>query len=217
MLDKTKFAHFTVPHSGTRYINKAVEAAIGEQAYQVATPKQYARTEANQTNQKFVFCHIGQRWGEWIETICEQPHIKTWITVRSPIHTWGTHFGHILNHNEQQRIQPVYEKLGQMREQYIALMELAPKVGYIHRVDMDDLSGLSEYLGLDLKEHDQQFSNTTPMKQALRERDLNKMQELCKGTEFFSAFRDYTTPDIKDFFEELGYDIWWYNGQRNAA
>jgi len=217
MLDKTKFAHFTVPHSGTRYINLAIETAIGEQAYQVATPKQYARTaEKRGDQQKFIFCHIGQRWGEWIENICEQPHIKTWITVRSPIHTWGTHYGHIMDHMHESP-RAVYEKLGQMREQYIALMELAPKVGYIHRVDIDDLSQLGDYLGLELKEHDKQFSNMTPMKQALKERDLYKMEELCEGTDFYKAFRDYTTPDIKDFFEELGYDIWWYNEQRNAA
>lgn len=210
MLDKTKYGHFTVPHSGTRYVNKAVSKAIGEKEYQVATPKQYARTEANQDNQKFVFCHIGQRWADWIETINDQPHIKTWITVRSPIHTWGTHWGHLADSSFDH--QGVYEKLGQMRSQYEALLQLAPKVGHIHRVDLDNIQDLGDYLGLELEEHNQTFTKTTPMKEALRNKDVAKIEELCKGTEFYTAFRDYTTPDIKDFFEELGYDIWWYNG-----
>lgn len=214
MLEQTLYGHFTVPHSGTRYINKAVSNAIGEKEYQVASPKQYARTEAKQENQKFIFCHIGQRWGDWINTMCDLPHIKTWITVRSPIHTWGTHWGHLADSSFEH--QAVYEKLGQMRSQYEALIELAPKVGYIHRVE-DDIQNLGDYLGLELEEHNQTFTKTTPMKKALREMDVAKMEELCKGTEFYSAFRDYTTPDIKDFFEDLGYDIWWYNGQRNAA
>ena len=214
MLEDTKFAHFTVPHSGTRYINCAVEEAIGQQAYQVGTPKQYERTRQN-TQQKFVFCHIGQRWQDWIEQIIAEPHIKTWITVRSPIHTWGTHWGHI--YEKIDKVQPVYEKLGQMREQYMALMEVAPQVDYIHRVDMDDLSQLGDFLSLELKEHDRTFSKTTPMKQALKDRDTEKMASLCANSEFWRAFHDYTTPDIKDFFEDLGYDIWWYNGQRNAA
>jgi methionine synthase II (cobalamin-independent) len=212
MLEQTLYAHFTVPHSGTRYINKAVTNAIGEKEYQVNSPKAYARTSEKQENQKFIFCHIGQRWQDWIDYIStEEPHIKTWITVRSPILTWSTHWRHALDNNFE--INSAYQKLGQMRAQYIALEEVAPKVGHIHRVDMDDLSNLGEYLGLDLKEHDRMFSRQAPeMKKALANKDPEELDRLCRGTEFFSAFRDYTTPDIRPFFEELGYDIWWANG-----
>lgn len=90
-----------------------------------------------------------------------------------------------------------------------SLMEVAPTVGHIHRVE-DPIQNLGEYLGLELEPHDQTFSNDSPVKQALRERDDEKLEELCG--EFYTTFRDYTTPEIQDFFEDLGYDIWWTNG-----
>jgi len=217
MFPDIKYAHFTVPHSGTRYINYAVEKALNTNLYQISNLRAYENTHNREgVSTSFMFCHIGPRWEEFVEMVAEQPHIKTWITVRSPIHTWGTHYGHIMDHM-QESPRAVYEQLGQMREQYMALMNVYDKVGYIHRVDIDPLENLGNYLGIKLEEHDNRYSKSTPMKQALRERDLDKMEELCEGTEFYKAFRDYTTPDIKEFFEDLGYDIWWYNGQRNAT
>ena len=158
-----------------------------------------------------MFCHLGQNWEDWIDSVLEQDHIKTWITVRSPIHTWGTHYGHLYAGRSDNNL-AAYEKLGQLRGQYETLQKFAPRVGYIHRVEMDPLSKLGDYLGLELKEHNKTFSNPTPMKEALMNKDLPKIEQLAEGTEFYTAFRDYTTPEFKDFFEDLGYDIWWTNG-----
>lgn len=223
LLPNTKYAHFTVPHSGTRYINEAVKTATGFNPWQVAGLKSLERQrnrKDDRSNEDFIFCHLGQRWDDFINLVCEHDHIKTWITVREPIGTWSTHWGHMWTHqkgNGQVDYQAQYEKLGQLRGQYATLKEFLPKVGYVHRVDIDPISKLGDYLGIELKEHDQTFSNPTPMKKAIIERDLGKIESLCKGHDFWRAFHDHITPDYQDMFEELGYETWWYNGQRNAA
>lgn len=209
MLEQTEFGHFTVPHCGTRYINKAVVNAIGEKEYQVPSKKMYERSKRHQKNQRFIFCHIGPKWEEWITQLCRADHIKTWTTVREPIMTWSTHWGHIEKNLETPL--HVYQKLGQMRCQWESLMRMKDEFQYIHRVE-DPLDGLSEFLGLELEPHEQKFSRPTQIKQALWERDTDKIASLCEGTEFWKAFHDYITPDIAEFYEDLGYDIWWYNG-----
>ena len=220
LLPYTKYAHFTVPHSGTRYVNKAIEKATNTNAWQVAGLKALNRQRSRKDNrhdEKFIFCHLGQRWDDFIQAVIDEEQIKTWITVREPIGTWGTHWGHLSKDLQSANPQTAYEKLGQIRTQYDTLRQFVDKVDYVHRVDLDPLSKLGDFLGLELEEHDQTFSNPTPMKKALIERDLNKIEEMCKGHDFWRAFHDYITPDFKDIFEDLGYDIWWYNGQRNAA
>lgn len=220
LLPYTKYAHFTVPHSGTRYVNHAVEKATNTNAFQVAGLKALNRQRSRKDNrhdEKFVFCHLGQRWDDFIQAVVDEDHIKTWITVREPIGTWGTHWGHLQQDLKGENYQATYEKLGQLRGQYQTLREFLPQVDYVHRVDLDPLSKLGDFLGLELEEHDQTFSNPTPMKKALIERDLSAIEGMCQGHDFWRAFHDYITPDFKDIFEDLGYDIWWYNGQRNAA
>lgn len=217
MLENTKWAHFTVPHSGTRYVNEAVQAATGHKAWQCASLQAIKRLRDRndpRTSEDFIFCHIGQRWDDFIDQVVSEEHIKTWVTVREPINTWGTHWGHLHRHqnaNGDIDFQAQYEKLGQLRGQYATLQSVLPKVGYVHRIE-DGLSGLSEYLGLDLKEHERTFSQSTPMKKALWERDIETIERLTEGHDFWRAFRDHITPDYKDFWESLGYDIWWYNG-----
>lgn len=221
MFEDVKYAHFTVPHSGTRYINYAVCGALGTNIYQVSNLRAYKNThERVGVDAQFMFCHIGPKWQDWIEQVAAEPHIKTWITVREPIGTWSTHWGHIWEAEQNEGkvdYRALYDKLGQLRGQYETLRELLPKVDYVHRVDEDPISSLGDCLGLELKEHDNTFSRPTPMKRALLERDLSKIEGMCQGHDFWKAFHDYLTPDFKDLWEDLGYDIWWYNGERNAA
>lgn len=214
MLENTEFAHFTVPHSGTRYVNRAVENALGVKFWQCGSHAAHKRMERDgRANQTALFCHLGQRWDDWVQDCIEQPQIKTWITVRSPIHTWGTHFKALLDaRDSNMTYQPAYEKLGNMRAAYESLIKFAPQVGYVHRVE-DSLDGLSEYLGIELQEHDVTFSNPSPMKKALQERDVEMVEQLSSFCpDYWAAFRDYMTPDYREFFENLGYDIWWNNG-----
>lgn len=214
-LPNTKYAHFTVPHSGTRYINEAVRNAIGLKAWQCGSLKGVERLRDRndpRASEDFIFCHVGMEPIEFINLVVQEPHIKTWITVRSPIHTWGTHWKNASVGWPNGHIQTSFDKLGQLRGQYQTLMDLAPDVGYIHRIE-DPLDGLAEYLGLDLEPHEKTFSQPSPMKQAIADKDLDKIEQLCEGCpEFWTAFRDNITPDFMDFFEGMGYDIWWYNG-----
>ena len=212
LLPTTKYAHFTVPHSGTRYINRAVEDATGYKAWQCSSVKGIERLRDGKNahlrnyGDDFIFCHVGQRWDDFIDLVLSHEHIKTWVTVREPISTWGTHFANISDTNNMRSF---YEVLGQLRGQYETLSVLKDKVGYIHRIE-DPISGLGEYLELPLKEHTTTFSRgMSPVKAAIQNRDLDALEELSSGHDFWRAFRDFITPDYRELWESLGYEVWW--------
>ena len=130
------------------------------------------------------------------------------MTTRSPIHTWGTHWGTVADPLAKGEDYAWKRKLGRIRGQYEAQLRLAEKAPFIHKVE-GDIDNLGEFLGLDLPKDNNTFSRPTPMKEALRNKDVEAIEKLCYGTDFFTCFRDSITPDIKDFYEDLGYDIWW--------
>ena len=199
-----KYFHTTVPHSGTRYINGAVERATGLRVVQTPTFNKWEQAG----KPEFVFAHVGAKWIDFVEHGIENSE-KPWMTIRSPIHTWGTQWKNM----EKVLYRGKFgwqEKLGQLREQYETQMMLLEKYPdlYVHPVE-SDLKGLGEYLGLDLPTDNNTFSRNSPMKAALREKDVEQINKLCHDTDFFECFRDSITPDIKDFYEGYGYDIWW--------
>lgn len=199
-----KYFHTTVPHSGTRYINLAVYRASGYLVVQTPTFKKWEEAEYP----KFVFAHVGESWLDFVRYGIENSE-KPWMTIRSPIHTWGTHW----KNQEPQLANGKFgwqEKLGQLRRQYEIQMQLIedyPSL-YVHPVE-SDLSALGEYLELDLPTDNETYSRMSPMKDAIRTHNTEEMNRLCNGTDFFECFRDSITPDIKDFYEGYGYDIWW--------
>ena len=100
--------------------------------------------------------------------------------------------------------------LGKMRGQYeaqLALLEKYPDL-YLHPVE-GDIEGLGDHLDLELSPDQRTYSKMTAMKTALREKDVDKVNRLCNGTDFFECFRDSITPDIRDLYESHGYEIWW--------
>jgi len=156
----------------------------------------------------FVFAHVGQNWMDFVEWGIENSD-HAWMTIRSPIHTWGTHWGHIHMMLDPDRNDWKWV-LGKMRGQWEAQLELLQKYRdlHIHPVE-GDIRDLGEHLGLDLNPEQNTYSKTTEMKTALRDRDVDKINELCNGTDFFECFRDYITPDIRELYEACGYEIWW--------
>ncbi len=198
-----KYFHCTVPHSGTRFVNEAFK----KQGFGIAQFHSHKKVE-KWTD--MVFCHIGPGWVKYLEDCIENSE-NSWMTVRSPIGTWGTQWkgAHKTFHTTDYFWK---KKLGQLRGQYETQMKLAPSLDYIHRVDLDPMSKLGKFVGLDLDENNNMFSTPTPMKAAIASRDVDKIAYLCKGTDFWECFRDSITPDIAEFYKDLGYDIWWNNG-----
>lgn len=199
-----KYFHTTVPHSGTRYINEAVEKATRSKVVQIRSFKDYE----NAGEPKFIFCHVGRYWQDMVRYGIENSE-KPWMTIRSPIHTWGTQWKNV-EKNLYDGTFGWQEKLGQMRSQYEFQQELIrdyPDL-YVHPVE-GDINKLGEHLGLRLSSDNRTFSRQSPMKTALREKDTETMNRLCNDTDFFECFRDYITPDIRDFYEGYGYEIWW--------
>lgn len=161
---------------------------------------------------QFVFAHVGRKWLDFVRWGIEHSD-HCWTTVRSPIHTWGTHWGNVHDSLQSNSDAIWKDQLGKIRGQYETLIQLVDEYPdlYIHPVE-DPITDLGDYLGLELTPNHKTFSRNTEMKDALRRRDLHKINELCYGTDFFECFRDSITPDIKDFYERLGYDIWWTDG-----
>ncbi len=198
-----KYFHATVPHSGTRFVNDAFK----KQGIQIAQQHSHKGIE-KWTD--FVFCHIGPNWIPYLEDCIEHSELS-WMTVRNPIGTWGTAYRSAAPtmHNTDYHYK---KKLGQLRGQYETQMQLASTFDYIHRVDIDSMSRLGNFVGLDLEEDNNTFSIWTPMKDAINDRNIKQIEKLCEGTEFWTCFVESITPDIANFYEDLGYDIWWTDG-----
>jgi len=198
-----KYFHATVPHSGTRYVNEAFK----KHGIKIAQMHSHKGKE-HWTD--MVFCHIGPNWVDYLEE-CIENSDKSWMTVRSPIGTWGTQWkgAHRTFHNTDYFWK---SKLGQLRGQWETQMKLAPSFDYIHRVEKDPMSELGQFVGLVLDPNNERFSVHTSMKDAIREKNTEQIAELCEGTEFWTCFQESITPDIANFYEDLGYDIWWKNG-----
>jgi len=191
-----------VPHSGTRFVNDAFK----KQGIEIVQKHNRALT----CEPEMVFCHIGPRWVEFLEEHIEHS-TKVWMTVRSPIGTWGTQWKGAHKSFDESGF-TWKRKLGQLRGQWETQMQIASQFPHIHRVDLDPMSKLGDYVGLTLSEDNQTFSTFTPMKTAIADRDTKTIAKLCEGTDFWECFVEYITPDIADFYEDLGYDIWWKNG-----
>lgn len=194
-----KYFHATVPHSGTRYVNEAFK----KQGINIVQKHNRHLT----CEPEMVFCHIGPRWVEFLEEHIENSS-KAWMTVRSPIGTWGTQWkgAHKTFHETDYYWK---KKLGQLRSQWETQMRLASSFSYIHRVELDPMSRLGEFVELDLDDDNERFSVYTPMKDAIKDKDINRIADMCQGTEFWTCFVESITPDIAEFYENLGYDIWW--------
>ena len=198
-----KYFHATVPHSGTRYVNEAFK----KHGIKVAQAHSHKGT-VKWTD--LVFCHIGPNWIPYLEE-CVDRSEKAWMTVRSPIHTWGTHYRGVMAtmHDTDYHYK---NKLGQLRGQYETQMQLASQFDHIHKVDLDSMSTLGDFVGLELSSDNDTHSVGSPMKDAIAERDIGRIEALCKGTDFWTCFLESITPDIFDFYCDLGYDMWWAYG-----
>jgi len=191
-----------VPHSGTRFVNDAFK----KQGIDIAQKHSH---KALEKWTDMVFCHIGPNWVEYLQECIENSE-KSWMTIRDPLGTWGTQWkGAHKTFSENDYFWK--RKLGQMRGQWETQLLLAPSFGHIHRVDKDKMASLGEFVGLDLDEKNQTFSVHTPMKDAIRDKDSDRIAELCEGTEFWTCFVESISPDIADFYTQQGYDLWWLN------
>jgi len=198
-----KYFHATVPHSGTRFVNEAFKK------HKIKIAQQHSHKNKSQWTD-FVFCHIGPDWIPYLEECIENSE-KSWMTVRDPIGTWCTQYRNV----EPTMHETDYyykQKLGQLRGQYETQLQIASQFEHIHRVDIDSMSTLGQFVGLDLEQDNNTFSVWTPMKEAVKNRDIEQIEKLCEGTEFWTCFVESITPDIAEFYENLGYDIWWANG-----
>lgn len=115
---------------------------------------------------------------------------EVFVQLREPIGTWGTYFARKQFSTEQ------------LRDHYRYLMELVRENPdfRVHRVE----DGLDVY---GVKPISDKSSLSTPLRDAIRRRDVRRIKKI--GGNDFEYFCNEVCPEIRDFFEEYGYEFWW--------
>lgn len=206
-----KYAMFTVPHSGTRYIADTFTQA-GVEAKQ-------GRPRGPRANVSIAGPE-GLMWGHWLQRN-KSPHRfenvtkdQTFAVVRDPAASICTHFGEFWiepEYRDDMWLHRLGEKKGNLIGQYETQLMYADTVGYWHRVE-DPLDGLAAWTGVELKPGAPSHSKPTPLKQAVKDKDVETIRKLMEPSDFWDWFVTDITPMIEDFYSDLGYDIWWKNG-----
>lgn len=139
------------------------------------------------------------------------------IVCRDPVKTWAT------NYVDWRQINPNKNDIGRNKNalahqnillpcwkaQNRFLEEWQP---HVHRVDIDTLETLGEWIGIEFTEEGHKYSTPSRMKDAVMMKDIDKIEWLCQGTNYWTWFKEEATPVFADFYEKQGYDIWWTNG-----
>ena len=138
---------------------------------------------------------------------------KNLIVCRDPVKTWATNH---VDWRDKDRPDSSKQKMALSHQVQIGpcwkwqnhyYKEYEP---YVHRVDKDGLEELGEWAGIEFV-HDKAHRYSTPsrMKTAVENKDIDMIEWLCEGTDYWEWFKHEATPIFADFYIEQGYDLWW--------
>ena len=203
-----KWCMSTIPHSGTRYVRDAFEAA-GEQIGSTRKLKSYREKQYD-----FMWGHLDTGHEEWMTKVDQNmPDIRHFVVARNPIHMLCTHYHTISSNHPEKRIRRcnvVRNNLAlytRIQADYLATHD-----PYIHMVE-DPLRSLGNWAGVELKDNGPRYSRPNDLREAVNARDA----DLCFQTIRYSNLWDwFTTTHSRNiaplYRDQLGYDFWWYNG-----
>jgi hypothetical protein len=141
------------------------------------------------------------------------PPEQCFAVVRDPIATFATHGKFCINEelSEHMKYSACEDKKIHLQQQYAYQDRYADRVSYYHRVE-DPLDGLAEWAGVELQTGAPSHSVPTSLRQAVKDRDIDRIKKLTAGTDYWDWFVNDLTPRIQERYEALGYDLWWTNG-----
>ena len=200
-----KYAHCTVPSSGTRYVNHTLEEA-GLVGYD-------CRME-DPDGADFGWGHFQNMYRGKVWEMLEGAD-KAWITVRDPIMSWATGWEQMqmemLEKFSPERAHRA-QVLGDRNNRYWEQQNLYHNSHTIpiFRVDKDSVEGLGDYLGLELKASERKHSRGNyALKSAVEDQDPERIEYITEGTSYWSRFVYEASPIMAPFYDKLGYDLWW--------
>lgn len=205
---RPKIFQMTVPSSGTRYIYRNFRQ-VGWRTLAAHNPN--AVTECFRGKPDLVWCHYSHAHKGIPEEFMElaQSHL---IVCRDPILTWATNH---VDWRDKDRPDSSKNKMAKSHEQPLLQCWEAQNFfdrewkPYVHRVDMDNLAGLEAWADVKFEDGASKYSTKSRMKEAVKERDVDKIEWLCEGTDYWTWFKKEATPVFHDFYTEMGYDLWW--------
>jgi hypothetical protein len=208
-MEPCKWAMYTVPHSGTRYIADAFALAGHEMMQCMPRGPNLISGAPN-----------GLMWAHWL-VHGKNPHKydtvpvdSAFSVVRDPVMTWATHGRFLLNEelSPERKYGAGEDKKISIQQQYDYQNKFADRVSHWHRVDKDSLESLGKWAGVELCASAPSHSRPTALKQAVIDRDVEKIKELAAPTDFWEWFVNDLTPRFAERYEAMGYDLWWKNG-----
>ena len=211
MSDKKPYwFHVTVPHSGTRFVNNTFERS----GYSVNSVLPWEQRQKRDVSLGWAHYMTFKAPIRPMLLECLDEADCKWMTVRDPIMTMKTHWASTEDEPWMpQRQLHTDMRLDRLEEVYKIQVENAFDLfdGRAYRVDKDDISLLAEWTGAPLKTPGDRESHHagTRMAEAVDARNVDMIEQLTAGTDWWPRWRDEITPIFKDLYEDLGYDIWW--------
>lgn len=200
-----KYYMLTVPHSGTRYVVDSFRRC-GLNVGHVYTKELLTRK-----NFHFAWAHLTKgHWDREVGMICSNIE-KPFITCRDPSLVFATHMEEVFNKVDTNGKRQVWvnNKLYKLSKCWEAQSNLG---FFTFRVDRDPIQRLSEWAGIALRPDDERYSlGSYPWKEAIKNRDLERIRELEEGTNVWEPFCELST-EYADWYKDKGYDLWWLDG-----
>ena len=209
-IHRPEWFQLTVPSSGTRYVRSTIRQA-GYSAFKAnGWHLAKAQDELNRGKPDLVWCHPSHAPADMIEWMAE--HCKrSYIVIRDPIKTWATNW---VDWEGRNRPDASKNKMAISHQ-----IQIGPSWEYqngfvkrwnphIHRVE-DPIVDFGKWAGFEVQEEGERYSTPSKMKQAVEEKDIDRIEYLCRGTGYWKWFVEEATPIFADLYEEQGYDLWW--------
>jgi hypothetical protein len=200
----TRILQITVPSSGTRFVRDSFKEAGWNT---LTTHSLGAVEELNRKGANFVWGHYSHT-PAGILTQMQELCDYTMITVRDPIKVWAS------NYVDWRDTRPASsrDKMALSHQMQLGpcwLYQNEIEYDYCHRVDMDPIEWLGGWASTNLVPGPRHASPPSRMKQAVEERDIDKIEWLCEGTQYWNWFKNEATPVFEELYTELCYDLWW--------
>ena len=202
-MPKCKIAYVTVPHSASRYIEDTFRQAglTVEQATKRDVPE------------------ADVLWDHWFQPPHDENIQKAllvadhrFVVTRDPIMTWATFFHDASVHEYEgwDKARIAGNLMSNLISYYVRQNALAAYYDLpAFRADKDSIETLGKFVGVPLAQPGDTFGHEYDFKDAVRARDIEAIKEICRDTLYFERFMMELTPLIKDYYESIGYDIWW--------
>lgn len=181
----------TVPNSGTRYICDSVSEA----GYSFIRRDH----KIEEAGYDLLWGHFDGGHKNWMKRRDDWPDLRDFVLVRNPVHTLCTRLEVLRRCDADTSDLGLFYKT---QDAYIKRFN-----PHIHRVE-NTISALGEWLGIELKEGGQRFSEPNDLREAVNAQDADRCLQIAGSV--WEWFTQTLSPRIEPLYKDRwGYDFWW--------